>query len=166
MFYLSVVLEEGQIVDRGLDPQNEAELIVELQRNRPHGVFDPCALDADIETIAHFALIPDAEPPSQKGGDVVGLHRMDRGPGQIPVNGRQIGLPAEDDVGGVFALIHTPVVLHPKGAKDGAISAGETIQSCVNPLRLPPIDDLLGAAPVRDPHKRVVQQLEIDIPPA
>src|ERR1700681_4720364 len=95
MFYLAVVLEEGQIVDRGLDPQDQSELVVELQRNRSHGVFDPCALDADVETIAHFALVLDAESPSQKGGNVVGLHRMNRGAGQIPVDGLQIGFVCE-----------------------------------------------------------------------
>jgi hypothetical protein len=48
--YLAVVLEKGQIVDCGLDPQDEAELVLELQRHRPHGVFDPRSLDADVET--------------------------------------------------------------------------------------------------------------------
>ena len=31
MFYLAVVLEKGRIVDRGLDPENEAELVVQLE---------------------------------------------------------------------------------------------------------------------------------------
>ena len=57
VFYLAVVLEKGDIVDRGLDPENQAELVVELERHRPHGVFDPRAFDADVVTVAGFVLI-------------------------------------------------------------------------------------------------------------
>ena len=57
MFYLAVVLEKGQIVDRRLDPKNEAELVVQLDRNRPHGVFDPRSFDADVETVSHLAFV-------------------------------------------------------------------------------------------------------------
>jgi hypothetical protein len=31
MFYRAVVLEKGQIVDGGLDPEKETELVIELQ---------------------------------------------------------------------------------------------------------------------------------------
>lgn len=61
MFYLSVELEKGQIVDRSLDPKNEAELVVQLDGNRPHGVFDSRA-----------------ELAAEKGGDVVRLQGMNR----------------------------------------------------------------------------------------
>src|SRR3954453_3071750 len=57
MFYFAVVLEKGQIVDGGLDPENEAELVVELDRNRPHGVFDPRPFNADVETVAYLAFV-------------------------------------------------------------------------------------------------------------
>jgi len=51
VFYLPVVLEKSQAVDRGFDAQNEAELVVELQRHRPHGVFDARSFDADVKAI-------------------------------------------------------------------------------------------------------------------
>ena len=35
---------------------------------------------------------------------------MNRGACQIPVDGLQVCLFTEDDIGGVFALIHAPVV--------------------------------------------------------
>src|ERR1017187_439001 len=49
MFYLAVVPEKGDIVDRGLDAEDQSELVVELQGHRSHGVFDPRSLDADVE---------------------------------------------------------------------------------------------------------------------
>src|SRR5260370_10505798 len=61
VFYLAVVLEKGQIVDRCLDPENEAELDVQLDRNWPHGMLDPRTFAADAETIPHFALVLCAE---------------------------------------------------------------------------------------------------------
>jgi hypothetical protein len=48
MFYLTVVLEKGKIVDRGLDPEDEAELVVQLDRDRSPGMFDPRPSDTDI----------------------------------------------------------------------------------------------------------------------
>jgi hypothetical protein len=55
VFYLAVVLEKGQIVDCSLDPENEPELVVQLDRNRPHGVFDSRSFDTYVETISHLA---------------------------------------------------------------------------------------------------------------
>jgi hypothetical protein len=57
VFYLAVVLQKGQIVDRGLDPEEESELVVELQRDRPHRVLDPRSFYADVEAFAHLAFV-------------------------------------------------------------------------------------------------------------
>jgi hypothetical protein len=64
VFYLAVVLEKGQIVDRGLDPQNEPELVVELQRYRTHGVLDPRACDADVEPVGRVIAADVASGPA------------------------------------------------------------------------------------------------------
>ena|SRR5438128_294550 len=104
MFYLAVVLEKGQIVDCGLDPENEAELVVELDRNRPHGVFDPRPFNADVETVAYLAFVLRVELAPEKRGDVIRFDGMNRSARQIFIDRLQIGLFTEDDVGGVFAL--------------------------------------------------------------
>ena len=51
------MLEEGHIVDGGLDTQNDAELVVHLDGNRSHLMLDAAAQQADIEAIAHIALV-------------------------------------------------------------------------------------------------------------
>ena len=53
VFYLAVVLEKGDIHHRGFDPQDQPELVVHLDRHRPHGVLDARPLDARIEPVAH-----------------------------------------------------------------------------------------------------------------
>src|SRR4051812_10802802 len=142
MFYLAVVLEKGQIVDGGLDPQDEAELVVELQRHRPHRVFDPCSFDANVIAIAGFALKLGAKLAAQEGGDVVRLDGVNRRAGQGAINGRQVRLPFENDIGGIFALIHTPVIRYAEGSMDRAVGARKLIQFAVEPLDLQPIGQL------------------------
>ena len=92
MFYLAVVLEKVQIVDRSLDPENEAEFVVELDRNRPHGVFDPCPFDADIETVAHLTFELRAQLAPEESGDIVWLDGINRHARQIFVDRLQIAL--------------------------------------------------------------------------
>jgi len=67
------VLKKGQIVDRGLDPKNEAELVVELDRYRPHRVFDPRSFDADVETVAHLAFVLRVQFAARESGYLCGV---------------------------------------------------------------------------------------------
>ncbi len=126
MFYLAVVLEKGQVVDRGFDAQDEAELVVELEGNRPHGVFDPRAFDADVETVAHLAFELRHQLLAQEGGDVVRLDGVDGGAAEVLIDGLKIGLFAEYDVGRVFALVHAPVIVRSEGAMDRTETAAQT----------------------------------------
>ena len=94
---------------------------------------------------------------------MVRLHCMNRRPDQIVIDRCQIGLPVEYDVGGILTLINTPVILHAKAAEDGTECARELIQSGVDPLRVPAVGDLLGAAPVSNTREGVIHQIEVDI---
>src|SRR3954449_12991912 len=115
MFYLAVVLEKAQIIDRGLDPQNEAELVVQLNRNWSHRMLDPRPLDANVETVPHFAFEPSAELAAEKRCDVVGLDGVNSGASQVLVDSLQVRLLAENDIGGVLALVCAPVISTRKG---------------------------------------------------
>ncbi len=119
-----------------------------------------------IEPVAHLALILHAELAAQKGGDVVGLNGVNGSAGQVAVDGRQIGLPPEHDVGGILALVHAPVVSDAKGAMNRTEAAGELVQLAMQPFDLQAVGDLLGARPVGDLHESVVQQGEVDLAPA
>jgi hypothetical protein len=136
MFYLAVVLEKGQIVDRSLDPQDEAELVVELQRHRTHRVFDPRSFDGDVIAVAGLAFKLRVELLAQERRNIVRLHRVGRRPGQGAVDRRQIGLPLEHDNSGVLALIHAPVVLDAEVAMDGAVGVGKLVGLVVETFHL------------------------------
>ena len=166
MFYLAVVLEKGQIVDRSLDPEDEAELIVQLDRDRPHDMFDPRPFDADIETVPHLALVLGGELAAEEGGDVIRLHRVNRGARQILVNGLQVGLLAEHDIGGVFALIHAPVVSGGEVPIDRTTEPGQFIQPRVHAFRFPTVGDALCPCPVPDMGEGVIGHSILDAQPA
>jgi len=74
---LTVVLEKGQIVDRGLDPEDEAEFVVQLDRDRPHGMFDARPFDTDIETVPHSAFVLRGELAAEGRWRYCRLHRVE-----------------------------------------------------------------------------------------
>src|SRR3990172_5814836 len=124
MFYLAVVFEKGDVVDRGFDTKDERKLIVHFDRNRAHGVLDAGAFNADVEAVTHFVLIVAVELAAQERGDVVGLDGVNGGSGEIVVNGGQVGLPLEDHIGGVLGLVHTPIINDSEMLEDRTETAG------------------------------------------
>ena len=77
----------------------------------------------------------------EKRGDVVRLDRMNRRARQISVDGLQVRLLAENDIGGVFALVHAPVVAGGEVAIDRTAQPRQFVQPFVNSLRFPAIGD-------------------------
>src|SRR3954471_14998894 len=110
MFYLAVVLEKAQIIDRGLNPQNEAELVIQLNRNWSPRMLNPRPFDANVETVPHFAFELGAEFAAEERCAVVGLDGVNSGARQVLVDSLQVRLFAENDIGGVLALVCAPVI--------------------------------------------------------
>src|SRR5439155_18930616 len=73
LFYLAVVREKGDVVDGGLDPQDEAELVIHLQAHRPHGVFDSCPFDTQVEAVPQLVLIVPVQLLAQEVATCSGL---------------------------------------------------------------------------------------------
>ena len=82
---------------------------------------------------------------------------LTRRAGEIGVNGLKIGLPAEHHIGGVFALVETPVIHPTEVFDDGAILTGKPIQSLVDAAGLQAVGDLLCPTPVADVGESIVQ---------
>ena len=64
LFHLSVVLEEGHVVDGRFNAQNEAELVVHLAGRGAHVVADAGAFDPSVEVVAQFVPLPTRQHPS------------------------------------------------------------------------------------------------------
>jgi len=78
--------------------------------NRSHVVLDPGTLDASVEVVAEFVGVVAGELTPEEGGDVVGLDRVDGRADQRLIQGAEVGLAMEDDVGGVLDLHEAPVI--------------------------------------------------------
>ena len=80
--------EPGRIVAPAIHSLAEVDRLKvinpETERDRSHGVFDSGPLDANVEPVAHLPLVERTQLAAQEGGDVIGLHGMDGGAGQMP----------------------------------------------------------------------------------
>ena len=79
VLHLAVLLEEGDVVDRGLDAQDDTELVVHFERHPVHLMLDACAQQPNVEAIAHLSLIVAMQLAPQKSSDIGGFDRLDQG---------------------------------------------------------------------------------------
>lgn len=157
LFYRAVVLEKGNVVHRGLDSQDQPEFVVHLERDGSHGVFDSGPFDANVEPVAHLPLVERTQLAAQEGGDVIGLHGVDGGAGQMPVERLQVLAAAEEQIGGELDLIQAPVVAHLELPDHRAIAPSPLVQLAMQLLHRPVVSDLLSALEVLDLHEGVVE---------
>ena len=87
---------------------------------------------------------------------------MNRRARQVFIDRLQIRLPAEDDVSGVFALIHAPVISGGEVAIDPAAASRELIESGVDSFGFPSVGDALRPLPVRNMAERIVRHSIVD----
>src|SRR5208337_2910131 len=85
MFYLSVVLEGGHVVGRGLDAQDVAELVVHLDLDRgiAEAMLDAGAFDPGGELRADLLGQLRGDLAAEKGGDLLRLHAQHRLPREL-----------------------------------------------------------------------------------
>ena len=87
---------------------------------------------------------------------------MDRRARHVLIDCLQIRLFTEDDIGGVFALVHTPVVSGGEVPVNRAAQPCQIVQPFMDPLRFPAVGDLLRPLPVGDVSEGVVGHPVID----
>jgi len=162
MFYHPVVLEEGDVIDGGLDSENQAELIVHLDGNRTHAVFDPGSLDSCVEGISHLAFILIVKLSSEESCDVLGLDGVDGGAGQMPINGLEIFLVFEDDIGCILGLHDAPVITQIEAFDDRAESLRKKIELCVKQIDFEGIGEALSLAKIGYLGEGVIQEAMMD----
>ncbi len=78
MVDLPILLEERDVVDRGLNAQDDVELVIQLDGDRSHLVFDAPSQPTLVETIPHFILVVAMQFASQKGRNISGLDRLNK----------------------------------------------------------------------------------------
>ena len=110
MFYLSVVLEGGDVVGGGLDAQDECKFVVDLDRGFAETMLDAGALDPGCELTADLLGELGSDLVAEEGRHVFGFDGQDGLAGKLFIERFEDGLRAEHQIGGVLDLHETPVV--------------------------------------------------------
>lgn len=162
MFHPAVVFKKGNVIDGCFDAQHKAVLIVHFNCHHPHVMLNACSLDTCVEVVAHLILIIAVKFSSQKGGDVVGFDGMYGRPDQFVIDGSEIVLTLENNVGGVFDLHDTPMVAILEILDYGTVAASVGIEYSVNAFDIDVVGQFLRLVKVFDTHKTVVDHRRID----
>ena len=157
-----MVLEEGHVVGRGFDAKDQAEFVVHLDRGRSHVMADAGAFDTGAEVVAQFVLVVARELASEECRNVLGLDGVDGRARERLVEGSQVTLPLEEDVGGILDLHDAPVVLDAKSLDDRAVAVRKAVESAMQLGDGQIVGELLRSVEVGDAHEGVVEKLIVD----
>ena len=155
-----MVSEERHVVGGGLDAQDQSQLVIHLDGNPTHVVLDSGPFDAGVEVVADLPLVVAVEPAPQERRDMLGLDCVDGGSDERLVQGSQVVLALEDDVGGVFHLHETPVVARAEALNYGAEHPGEADQPVMKAVDSEGIGKFLRPAEILDVDEDVVREGE------
>src|ERR1700719_5078208 len=86
---LAVVLESGDVVGGGLDAQDEAEFVVDLDRRCAETMLDAGSLDPRCELTTDLLDELGSDLVAEEGGDVFGFDSEDGLPGKLFIEGVQ-----------------------------------------------------------------------------
>src|SRR5258707_3743186 len=110
MFHLAVVLESGDVVGGGLDTQDEAEFVVDLDRGLTETMLDAGALDPRRQLAADLLGELGSDLVAEEGGAVFGFDGQNGLTGKLFIERFEDGWRAEHQISGGFDLHETPVV--------------------------------------------------------
>src|SRR5690349_9208379 len=162
MFHLAVVLESGDVVGGGLDTQDEAEFVVNLDRGLTETMLDAGALDPCRELAADFLGELGSDLVTEEGGEVFGFDGQDGLPGKLLIEGFEDGWRAEHQISGVFDLRETPVVRLGEDVEHRTALLGIVIEDTMQMVGREGVGEGLRAFPVVDAQKGVVGKGETD----
>src|ERR1700747_2765306 len=91
MFLLAVVLASGDVGGGGLDTQDEAEFVVDLDRGLTETMLDAVALDPRRELAADLLGELGSDLVAEEGGDVFGFDGQDGLPRKLFIEGFEDG---------------------------------------------------------------------------
>jgi len=158
MFHRAVVFEKGDVIGGAFHAADDAELIVELDRHRPHVVPDTCALDAGVEVVADLPLVGSGQLASEESDNVLRLDSMDGSAGDGGVERLEFVLSPEDHVGGVFHLHQAPVIPRGEMASCRAILGGNFVQLPVKSPDIRGIGQELGTGKIGNIDEGIFEQ--------
>src|SRR5512139_428979 len=162
MLHLTIVLEEGDVVDGGLDAQDETELIVQLDRERSHLMFEARAQPTLIEAISQLTLVVAIQLAAEESGNICGFDRMSQGFQERGVEGLQRLAILEDQVCGILRLHDAPMVVQAQLCDHRAIPASKFIQPQMQRFDIELLGDFVGKGVIGDVNESIIHHFVSD----
>ena len=153
MFHLAVVLESGHVIGRGLDAQDESELVIDLDRGLAKTMLDAGALDPRCKLTADLLGELGRDLVAEEGGHVFGFDCQNGLPGKLLIEGFEGGLRTEHQISGVLDLHETPVIDVREDVEHRTALLGVAIEDMMQPGRREVIGQGLRPLPVVDARK-------------
>jgi len=159
MFHPPVVFEKTDIVDGGLDAQDDSQFVIHLNRHRAHMMFNSRPFNPGMEIIADLSLIGPLELASQEGSDPLRFDTVDRRTGHGFIEWTQIPLAFENHIRSELDLHQGPMISRREMPKDGTVRSCCLIQSPVKKFYLKAIGEVLSFLEVFRFNKRILQKI-------
>jgi hypothetical protein len=166
VFHPSVVFEERNIIGHSLNTKDDTKLIIHLDGNFTHPMFDTGPFDPCVKIITHFVLIAAVKFAAKECGDIPGLDRVNGCADNFIINRLKIALLVEDDISGVFDLHKTPVIAVDKVPNDRTVLPDDLIQLPMNAPDINVISEFLSLIKVVNLHKYIIKHLKNSLFPA
>ena len=146
----------------GLQTQDEAEFVIDLDRGFAETMLDAGAFDPGCELAANLLGELGGDLVAEEGGDVFGFDGQDGLPGKLFVEGLEDGWRAEHQVSGVLDLHETPMVGLSEDVDYRTALLGIVIEDTMQVIGREGIGEGLRARPVVDAQEGVVGKGETD----
>lgn len=158
MFHLPVVSEKTDIIEGGLNAQNDSQFVIHLNRNRAHMMFNASPFNSGVEIIADLSLVGPVKLSSQEGRHLLGFDSMDCRTDDCFVEGMEIALVFENHIGRELYLHQRPMVTRWKMPDHRAERFRHLIQPPMEGFDLEAISEVLGFGEILHLHKGILQK--------
>jgi len=162
MFHPSVVFKERDIISYSLNTKDDTELVIHLDGNFAHSMFNASSLDPRVKVIAHFILIAAVEFTAKECGNILGLDRVNGSADDFIIDGLKVALPLKDDIRSVFDLHKTPVIAMGKVPDDRTVLSDNFVQLSMNTPDIDVVSKILSFIEIVNLHKDIIKDLVID----
>jgi hypothetical protein len=159
---LAILLEEGNVHRGGLNAQNYVELVIQLDGDGTHLVFDARTQPAYVEAIAHFSLVVAMQFAAQKRGNVGWFDSLNQGFQEIRIERLESLLVLEDQICGIFGLHDALTVRQLQVSDDRTVLLGELIQFSVQHGHVQLGSQLVGQVKVSELEECIVDLLKVN----
>jgi len=163
MFHPAVVFKERDIIGYSFNSKSQTKLVIHLDGNFAHPMFNASSLDSRVKVIAHFILVAAMKFTAKECGDILGLNRVNGSANNFVVDRFEVVFLLEDYISGVFDLHKTPVAVVGKMTNDRTVLFNDSIQLPMNTFDIDVVSKFLSFIKIVNLYKDIIKHLKINL---